>query len=38
MNAGEREETVVRGTWQAVGMLADASLFAVNDIVYPPNK
>ncbi|MBW1707361.1 MAG: hypothetical protein JRJ86_19740 [Deltaproteobacteria bacterium] len=36
--AGEREETVVRGTWQAVGMLADTSLFAVNDIVYPPNK
>lgn len=34
----EESETVVRGTWEAVGMLADASLFAVSGIVYPPGN
>jgi hypothetical protein len=34
----ENTETVASLSWSGVGMLADASLFTVNDLIYSPNN
>ena len=34
----DETETVASLSWSGVGMLADASLFTVNDLIYPPNN